>query len=37
MRLYERLGDAGYHTTIISSFGVDFQAFEAIAQQRTKE
>ena len=36
MRLYERLGDAGYHTTIISSFGVDFQAFEAIALSRLR-
>jgi hypothetical protein len=36
MRLYERLGEAGYHTTIISSFGVDFQAFEAIALSRLR-
>jgi hypothetical protein len=36
MRLYERLGDTGYHTTIISSFGVDFQAFETIALSRLR-
>lgn len=36
MRLYERLGDTGYHTAIISSFGVDFQAFETIALSRLR-
>ena len=36
MRLYERLGDTGYHTAIISSFGVDFQAFETVALSRLR-
>lgn len=36
MRLYERLGDAGYHTAIISSFGVNFEAFETIALSRLR-
>ncbi len=36
MRLYERLGDAGYHTAIISSFGVDFEAFETVALSRLR-
>lgn len=36
MKLYEHLGDTGYHTAIISSFGVDFEAFEAIALSRLR-
>ena len=36
MWLYERLGDTGYHTAIISSFGVDFQAFETIVLSRLR-
>lgn len=36
MKLYERLGDTGYHTAVISSFGVDFQAFETIALSRLR-
>ena len=36
MRLYERLGDTGYHTAIISSFGIDFEAFETIALSRLR-
>ncbi len=36
MRLYERLGDTGYHTAIISTFGLDFAAFETIALSRLR-
>lgn len=36
MKLYERLGDTGYHTAIISSFGIDFEAFETIALSRLR-
>jgi len=34
MRLYERLGDSGFHTSIITTFGIDFDAYESIALSR---
>jgi hypothetical protein len=36
MRLYERLGDTGFHTAVISTFGLDFAAFETIALSRLR-
>jgi hypothetical protein len=34
MKLYERLGDKGFHTSIVTTFGVDFDAYETIALSR---
>lgn len=36
MRLYERFGDRGFHTSIITSFCVDFEAYEDIALPRLR-
>lgn len=36
MKLYEKLGDTGFHTTIFTTFGVDFDAFENIALARLR-
>jgi hypothetical protein len=34
MKLYERLGDSGFHSSIISTFGIDFDAYESIVLTR---
>lgn len=36
MKLYERFGDRGFHTTIFTTFGVDFDAYESIALARLR-
>jgi len=36
MKLYERFGDRGFHTSIITSFCVDFEAYEDIALPRLR-
>ncbi|HAA70687.1 MAG TPA: hypothetical protein DCE55_16235 [Planctomycetaceae bacterium] len=36
MKLYERLGDKGFHTSIVTSFGIDFDAYESIAVSRLR-
>ena len=36
MKIYERLGDSGFHTSIISTFGIDFDAYESIALTRLR-
>ncbi|PZO49924.1 MAG: hypothetical protein DCF16_13805 [Alphaproteobacteria bacterium] len=36
MKLYERFGEPGYHTSIITTFGVDFDAYENIALARLR-
>lgn len=36
MKLYEKFGDKGFHTSIITTFGVDFDAYEAIALSRLR-
>lgn len=36
MKLYERFGERGYHTSIITSFGVDFDAYENVVLSRLK-
>ena len=36
MKLYERFGDRGFHTCIITSFCVDFEAYEDIALPRLR-
>jgi len=36
MKLYEKFGDKGFHTSIITTFGVDFDAYEAIVLSRLR-
>lgn len=36
MKLYELFGDRGFHTTIFTTFGVDFDAYENIALARLR-
>lgn len=36
MKLYERFGDRGFHTSIVTSFCVDFEAYEDIALPRLR-
>jgi len=36
MKLYERFGDKGFHTSIITTFGVDFDAYESIILPRLR-
>lgn len=36
MKLYERFGDHGFHTTIFTTFGVDFDAYESIVLSRLR-
>ena len=36
MILYERFGDRGFHTTVFTTFGVDFDAYENIALARLR-
>ena len=36
MKLYERFGDRGFHTTVFTTFGVDFDAYESIALSRLR-
>jgi hypothetical protein len=36
MKLYERFGDRGFHTCLITTFGVDFGAFESIVLPRLR-
>lgn len=36
MKLYERFGGRGFHTTLITTFGVDFDAFENIVLTRLR-
>ncbi|MFZ2156727.1 MAG: hypothetical protein WAV72_11475 [Bradyrhizobium sp.] len=36
MKLYERFGERGYHTSIITSFGVDFDAYENVVLSRLR-
>ena len=37
MRLFNSFSAAGYHTSLISTFGVDFEAYEAIALPRLRD
>lgn len=36
MRLYERFADKGYHTSIATTFGIDFDAYENIVLPRLR-
>ncbi len=36
MILYETLGDRGYHTAILTTFAIDFDAFETLALNRLR-
>jgi hypothetical protein len=36
MKLYERFGDPGFHTSITSTFGIDFDAYESIMLPRVR-
>jgi hypothetical protein len=36
MKLYERYGDSGFHTCLMTTFGVDFDAFESIVLPRLR-
>ena len=36
MRLYERFGDSGYHTSVATTFGIDFDAYESIVLPRLR-
>jgi hypothetical protein len=36
MKLYERFGDTGFHTTLMTSFGVDFDAYENVVLSRLR-
>ena len=36
MKLYERFGDKGFHTTLMTSFGIDFDAYENIVLSRLR-
>lgn len=36
MRFYERFGDKGYHSSIATTFGIDFDAYESIALPRLR-
>ena len=36
MKLYERYGERGYHTSIATSFGIDFDAYENIVLPRLR-
>jgi hypothetical protein len=36
MKLYERFGERSYHTSIITSFGVDFDAYENVVLARLR-
>lgn len=36
MKLYERFGDKGFHTSIMTTFGVDFAAYESIVLLRLR-
>lgn len=36
MKLYERFADKGYHTSVATTFGVDFDAYESIALSRLR-
>ena len=31
MKLYERFGERGYHTSIITTFGLDFDTYECVS------
>lgn len=37
MKLFKAFADTGFHTSIITTFGVDFDAYEAIALARLRE
>ena len=34
MKLYERFGDKGFHTSVVTTFGVDFDTYENVALPR---
>jgi hypothetical protein len=34
VKLYERFGDKGFHTSIVTTFGIDFDAYESVALPR---
>ena len=36
MRLYERFADKGYHTSVATTFGIDFDAYESIMLPRLR-
>ena len=36
MRLYERFSDRGYHTSVATTFGIDFDAYESIVLPRLR-
>lgn len=36
MKLYERFGERGYHTSIITTFGLDFDTYENVVLARLK-
>ena len=36
MKLYERFGDKGFHTSIMTTFGIDFAAYESIVLPRLR-
>lgn len=36
MKLYERFADKGYHTSILTTFGIDFDAYENIVLPRLR-
>lgn len=36
MKLYERFADKNYHTSIVTTFGIDFDAYENIVLPRDR-
>ncbi len=37
MKLFNCFAESGYHTSIITTFGIDFDAYEAIALPRLRD
>ncbi len=37
MKLYEHYGKSGFHTCIVTTFGVDFDAYEHVILSRAPE
>ena len=36
MRIYERFADKNFHTSVTTTFGIDFDAYESIALPRLR-
>ena len=37
MKLFESFSDAGFHSCVVTTFGVDFGAYESIVLSRLRE